>query len=195
MITDINSLDPGGYYTYQDYLTWQFKERVELLLGRIFRMSPAPNVRHQAISSFIHGELYLFLKEQKSCRLFSAPFDVRLPVSKEKGTTDTVVQPDLCIICDDSKLDEQGCNGAPDVVIEILSPGNTHREMKEKFALYEASLVQEYWIVDPTREDVLVYYLNEQHTYIGSKPFVAGEKVISKVFPDVEMAIEDVFAK
>ena len=186
MVTDINSLDPEKYYTYQDYLTWHFKERVELFLGRIFKMSPAPNVRHQAISSFMHGELHLFLKKQKSCRLFSAPFDVRLPVSKEKGKIDTVVQPDLCIICDENKLDEQGCNGAPDLVIEILSPGNTHSEMKEKFDLYEASLVPEYWIVDPTREVVLVYYLNEQDKYIGSKPFVAGEQVCSRVFPELE---------
>ena len=149
---------------------------------------------HQAISSFMHGELHLFLKKQKSCRLFSAPFDVRLPVSKEKGKIDTVVQPDLCIICDENKLDEQGCNGAPDLVIEILSPGNTHSEMKEKFDLYEASLVPEYWIVDPTREVVLVYYLNEQDKYIGSKPFVAGEQVCSRVFPELEMSITEVFA-
>ena len=106
-----------------------------------------------------------------------------------------MVQPDLCVVCDKTKLDEQGCNGAPDLVIEILSPGNTNREMKEKFELYEASLVREYWVVDPYREDVLVYYLNEQQKYIGSKPFVAGEQVISRVFPELEMVIEEVFAK
>jgi len=194
MITDINSLDPQKYYTYQDYLTWKFKDRVELLLGRIFKMSPAPNVRHQQVSMKL-TKGWLLALEEKPCQLFAAPFDVRLPVSRQEGNRDTVVQPDLCVIFDENKLDEQGCNGAPDLVVEILSPGNTHREMKEKFELYEASLVREYWIVDPTREDVLVYYLNEQQKYIGSKPFVAGEQIISWLFPDLEMKIEEIFAK
>ncbi len=192
MITDIDSLDTQQYYTYQDYLTWNFKERVELLLGRIFKMSPAPNRRHQQISMNLTKQ-WLRLLDNKPCHLFAAPFDVRLPVSREANQIDTVVQPDLCVICDENKLDEQGCNGAPDLVIEILSSGNTNREMKEKFDLYEASLIPEYWIVDPTREDVLVYYLNKQQKYIGSKPFVAGEQVISLVFPDLTMAITEIF--
>jgi len=195
MITDINQLDPNGYYTYQDYLTWRFKERVELLLGRIFKMSPAPGRRHQEVSGALHGELYMQFKGQKRYSLFSAPFDVRLPVSKTKDKTDTVVQPDLCVVCDADKLDQQGCNGAPDLVIEILSPGNTPKEMKDKFELYEASNVLEYWIVDPEREDVLVYSLNEKNKYIGSKPFVSGEQVVSQVFPDLELVVDVVFGR
>jgi Uma2 family endonuclease len=195
MITDINQLDPNGYYTYQDYLTWRFKERVELLLGRIFKMSPAPGRRHQEVSGALHGELYMQFKGQKRCSLFSAPFDVRLPVSKTEDKTDTVVQPDLCVVCDADKLDKQGCNGAPDLVIEILSPGNTPKEMKDKFELYEASKVTEYWIVDPEREDVLVYTLNEKNKYIGSKPFVSEEQVVSRLFPDLELAADVVFGR
>jgi Uma2 family endonuclease len=142
MITDISQLDPKGYYTYQDYLSWHFKERVELLLGRIFKISPAPSMRHQQISRNLTVELHSQLKV-KGCQVFAAPFDVRLPVSRQKGTADTVVQPDLCVICDPNNIDERGCKGAPDLVVEILSPGNTRKEMKEKFELYEASLVQE----------------------------------------------------
>jgi len=193
MLRDINQLDPQGYYTYQDYLTWAFKERVELLLGRLFKMSPAPGRRHQEISMNLTRQ-WLRVLENQSCRLFAAPFDVRLPVSRHAGKSDTVVQPDLCVICEEHKLDEQGCNGAPDLVVEILSPGNSNWEMKEKFTLYEASLVSEYWIVDPLREDVLVYYLDTQQTYSGSKPFVAGEEVVSRVFPDFRISVEAIFA-
>lgn len=195
MITDINQLDPNGYYTYQEYLTWRFKERVELLLGRIFKMSPAPGRRHQEVSGALHGELYIQCKGQKRCSLFSAPFDVRLPVSKTEGQADTVVQPDLCVVCDAKKLDQQGCNGAPDLVIEILLPGNTSKEMKDKFELYEASKVPEYWIVDPEREYVSVYHLNDQNEYVTKKPFVAGEHIASQVFPDLELAVDVVFER
>lgn len=132
--------------------------------------------------------------ENQSCRLFAAPFDVRLPVSRQAGKSDTVVQPDLCVIGDEHKLDEQDCNGAPNLVVEILSLGNSHREMKEKFTLYEASLIPEYWIVDPLWEDVLVYYLDAQQTYTGSKPFVAAEEGVSRVFPGLRMPVEAIFA-
>ena len=193
-ITSLSQLDPKGYYTYADYLTWRFKERVELLLGRIIKMSPAPNVYHQQILRrfMYHFEKYLW---NTKCQLFPAPFDVRLPVSKKKGYQDTVVQPDLVVICDESKLDEQGCNGAPDIVIEILSPGNSRREMKDKFELYEASLVPEYWIVDPEHQDITIYTLDDSNKYVGSKPFVATEKVRSTVIVDLVVDVEEVFRK
>ena len=134
MITDINQLDFNKKYTYADYLTWQFKERVELIKGRLFRMSPAPNVKHQEIVGDIYGNLWSFLKN-KPCRVFVAPFDVRLPNLDENNSKKyTVVQPDVTVICDASKLDEQGCNGAPDLVVEVLSPGNTAKEMNDKFS-------------------------------------------------------------
>ncbi|WP_042006912.1 Uma2 family endonuclease, partial [Capnocytophaga canis] len=91
-----------------------------------------------------------------------APFDVRLPKKEEKGDNiHTVVQPDLCVICDESKLDERGCIGAPDLIIEILSPGNSKKEMKNKFELYQESGVEEYWIVNPTDENILVNVLED----------------------------------
>src|SRR5215217_1614082 len=148
-ITDINQLDLEGTYTYADYLLWRFEERLELIKGKIFKMSPAPNRRHQTILGHLHLPIGSFFKNHY-CQVFLAPFDVRLP-KKNQNTSDgkiyTVVQPDLCIICDESKLDDRGCLGAPDLIVEILSPGNSRKEMDNKFELYEECGVREYWLV------------------------------------------------
>lgn len=128
--------DPSLSYTYADYLQWKFEEQVELIRGKIFKMSPAPTPLHQKV----RGRLFLrfgnFL-ENKHCQLFSAPFDVRLPVKNKKKDSEitTVVQPDLCVICDESKIDNRGCLGAPDLVIEVLSQGNSTKEIKLKYEL------------------------------------------------------------
>ncbi len=188
-ITSIDQLDFDKQYTYADYLTWEFKERVELIKGRLFKMSPAPNRRHQAISSNLHYFFAAFLRD-KPCRVYHAPFDVRLI----KNGKDTVVQPDICVICDESKLDDQGCNGSPDMVIEILSPGNSRKERKEKFALYEENGIAEYWMVEPAEEFVTVYSLNEEGKYIGSKPFITGETIDSDAVPGFTVAVDDIFA-
>lgn len=103
----------------------------------------------------------------------------------------TVVQPDLCVICDSFKLDDQGCNGAPELVIEILSPGNSRREMKDKFDLYQEAGVQEYWLVQHQEEVVLVYSLNEEGQYIGLRPAV--DTIVSPLFPDLEIDLAEVF--
>ena len=195
MITDINQLDFSKEYTYADYLTWQFQERVELIKGRIFKMSPAPNRKHQTISGEVFYEIKTFLKK-KECEIFHAPFDVRLPLPKDKIKGDkitTVVQPDITVVCDESKLDEQGCNGAPDLVIEILSPGNSKREMKDKFQLYESAGIQEYWLIDPIHEFVIVYILNKEGKYIGSEPYTDDDKLTSSVLKGLEVDLSEVF--
>jgi Uma2 family endonuclease len=116
-----------GRYTYADYLTWQIDEMVELIKGRVFRNSAAPRRIHQEISGKVFTRLFNFL-EGKECGVYSAPFDVRLPVkSKRDEDIDTVIQPDICVVCDKSKLDEMGCIGAPDLIIEILSPGSNNK--------------------------------------------------------------------
>ena len=194
MITDINQLDFSKKYTYADYLTWQFKERVELIKGKLFRMSPAPNVKHQKVVGDIHGNFWSFLKN-RPCRVFVAPFDVRLPNLEvdiiQRGYT--VVQPDITVLCDDSKLDKQGCNGAPDLVVEVLSPGNTTKEMNDKFEAYQSAGVPEYWLVDPERENIIIYTLNEDKEYIGSRPYTAGMKLPCKVLPGFILDMNDVF--
>jgi Uma2 family endonuclease len=181
VITSLEQLNLNEKYTYLDYLSWQLKERVELIRGYIVKMSPAPNVRHQRISGFIFRQLGNYLESQ-NCEVFHAPFDVRLSSSKG-DEIDTVVQPDICVICDPKQLDEQGCIGAPTLVIEILSPGNTQNEMKDKFKLYESAGVQEYWLIDPIREFIITYHRNESGIFIGSRPYLADDQVKSRTIP------------
>ncbi|MEO6285155.1 MAG: Uma2 family endonuclease [Dyadobacter sp.] len=192
-IRDINQLDLNGTYTYADYLMWRLEERLELIKGKIFKMSPAPNVRHQKISGKLHLEMGMFFKNHY-CQVFYAPFDVRLH-EKNSQSSDTkiytVVQPDLCVICDEGKLDEKGCLGAPDLIVEILSPGNSRKEMDIKFELYEESGVREYWLVEPAENAVFAYVLNESGTYIGLKPAI--NILQSAIFPDLKIDLEQIF--
>ena len=153
VITRLSQLDPEGTYSYADYLKWQFQERVELFRGKIMKMSPAPSLKHQSVSFNLSGFFFSQFRHE-NCRLYAAPVDVRLYNRKKsaKASEDvfTVVQPDLCIVCDPVKLEDgQSCNGAPDLVVEILSPGNSKKEKKDKFELYEEAGVREYWLVEP----------------------------------------------
>ena len=194
MITDISQLDPNAQYTYADYLLWKFKERVELLKGKL-RLMSAPNVRHQRISGKIYGPIWLFLKQQQ-CDVFAAPFDVRipLPASKQTGSkVNTVVQPDICIICDRTMLDEQGCIGAPNLIVEILSPGNSKKEMREKYELYEESGVTEYWVVFPSEQVLQRYILNDQGIYQAQLPNVEGDMVNITFLPGFELSVGELF--
>lgn len=168
IITDINQLDENQTYSYADYLTWQFNEAVELIEGKIMLMPPAPNVEHQRIERKLLLAIGDYL-ENKHCEVFPAPFDVRLYDRKKSLLANkdihTVVQPDLCVICRPELLDTQGCNGAPDWIIEILSQGNSKREMKIKYALYEESGVTEYWLVYPEQRAIHQFVLNQQARY------------------------------
>lgn len=188
-ITSLDQLDlVNGIYSYADYLVWKIKERVELLKGKILEMS-APSPIHQEISGNLQGALFVFLKNSK-CKLYTAPFDVRFP-QKGESQVYTVVQPDLCVVCDLEKIDSKGCVGAPDLVVEILSPGNSKKEMKSKFALYQEEGVREYWIVDPERELVFVYVADNKNF----KPTIpiADDYVYSTIFPDFKIHTSDLF--
>lgn len=193
-ITDINQLDLSKTYTYADYLMWRFKERVELIKGKVLQMSPAPARTHQKISREISGHFYNFFKN-RDCQFFSAPFDVRL-LKKEKTTPEneiyTVVQPDLCVICDNEKLDDRGCLGAPDLVVEILSPGNSQKEMGEKFRIYEESGVLEYWIVEPQTQTILVY-VQQNGRFIGLQPYTCDTVVKSTIFTELSIQVQEIF--
>ncbi|MDF1549887.1 MAG: Uma2 family endonuclease, partial [Bacteroidales bacterium] len=135
MIKDISILDANKSYTYAQYLTWQFQERVELIKGKIFKMTPAPSRRHQKVSVKLAYHIESFLQNKK-CEMYVAPFDVRFPGGEADNLTYTVVQPDICVICDKEKLDDRGCTGAPDLIIEILSAGTSKKDVKDKFLLY-----------------------------------------------------------
>jgi Uma2 family endonuclease len=192
MITDINELDFTKQYTYADYLTWRFQERVELIKGWVYKMSPAPSRLHQQISQTMSSEIYNYLKGN-SCEVYSAPFDVRL-INKRKSSTDkeviNVVQPDICVICDVSKLDDKGCFGAPEFIIEIISKGNTKRDVQQKFELYQENGVLEYWIVQPGDGTVTVFDLENdkyQMRKIYSEEDVIEVAVVSGLSIDMKM--------
>lgn len=191
-VTNFNDLDLNGSYTYADYLKWKFEERLELFRGKIFKMSPAPNRYHQDISGNLYFNFAKVLKKA-SCNLYAAPFDVRLVKAKaDDETVTTVVQPDLCVICDKDKLDEKGCIGAPDLIVEILSPGNSKKEMGIKFDLYLENEVKEYWIVDPTAKTVLIYILHN-NDFIGLKPFIEDDNIKSILFPELNFPLSQIF--
>jgi len=187
-------LDLNKVYTYADYFKWQFEERVELIKGRIFQISPAPNMWHQRLSGDIYGQLWSFLRGNK-CSVFSAPFDVRLPrKSQEDKDIVTVLQPDICVIRDEAKLDKRGCIGAPDIVVEILSPGNNAKELKNKYEVYEEAGVKEYWIVSPQDNTFVVYTLVDKH-YVPSRIMVTGDVVKSTVLDGFSLDLTELFAQ
>ena len=161
------SLDLNKRYTYADYYTWWDNTRRELLHGLIRLMSPAPAPVHQKIIGNLYWELRRILKKNKGkCEIFVAPFDVRLPKNgeTEDDRIDTVVQPDICIVCDQAKIDRRGCLGAPDFIAEVQSLSTSRYDLDEKFALYEASGVREYWVVFPA-EGVQVFLLQPDGKY------------------------------
>lgn len=191
-ITDLSQLDLDKSYTYADYLTWQLQERIELIKGKIFKMSPAPNTMHQKVSTRTLVTLVGCFGDKK-CQVFSAPFDVRLfKKSKNDKQVTTVVQPDLCVICDENKLDEKGCIGSPDLVVEILSPGNSKKEMRNKYDLYEEYGVKEYWIIFP-HEQVLQIYTLKNGKYIALRPLVPSDIITSELWKEMDFDVAKLF--
>lgn len=195
-ITKISQLDVNKQYTYADYITWRLAERVELIKGWLYKMSPAPKRVHQRISADLFGLIWQFLKGEE-CSVFSAPFDVRLVKNKgqKDQAIDTVVQPDICIICDKEKLDERGCVGAPDLIVEILSPSTSKKDYNEKYFLYEENKVKEYWIVNPDAKSIEVFVLQENKYHsIGVFNELDGyTEVYSKLFPEMIFELKEIF--
>jgi Uma2 family endonuclease len=151
------ALEKGKHYTYKDYLTWPDDVRCELIDGEVFMMTPAPLLTHQDVA----GEIFFQAKQalrDKPCRAMIAPLDVRLPRGEETDEeTDVVVQPDVLVVCDPNKLDRRGVRGAPDWVVEVLSPSSASRDQIEKRRIYERHGVLEYWLVHPTDRILTVY--------------------------------------
>ena len=183
-----------GYYSYADYLTWPIDLVAELIQGKMFKMAAAaPNRIHQRVSLKLSVKLYQFL-EGKTCQVYEAPFDVRFPKdSKEDHRIFDVVQPDICVVCDPSILDDRGCIGAPDLIVEILSPVNSKLELKHKFDLYESREVKEYWIIQPEHQTVMIYtWVNG--TYVPSHLFTTGDVIESEVVQGFKLDLEDFFS-
>jgi Uma2 family endonuclease len=181
MITSIEQLDPNATYSYADYLTWKFEGYVELLKGKISQMA-APSRNHQRLVLSIGALLHQHL-EKSRCQAFVAPFDVRLLDQKKIEASNkniyTVVQPDVCVVCDESKLDDKGCIGSPDLMIEILSPSTKKKDLEDKYELYEFNGVREYWIVSVNDETITIFDLNEQGKYQLRKIYADEESIIA----------------
>ena len=179
-------------FTYADYKDWDLKpgEHFELIYGEAYAMS-APNARHQTILVQLITLFFTYLQD-KPCKVFPAPYDVRL-FYKADESDDTVVQPDLVIVCDEKKRGPEGCRGAPDLIIEILSPSNTVIEMKRKLQLYQEAGVREYWVIDPENKDITVYRFQEGAilTYTLKK----DTTVPVSIFPDLNINLKQVFAE
>lgn len=152
-------------YTYRDYLTWPEDERRELIEGAAYNMAPAPTTQHQQLVWEINGQIYNYLLSKKECLGFTAPFDVRLSESDDDNDIETVVQPDIVVICDSAKIDKKGCKGSPDFIIEITSPSTASRDHIQKVALYEKYGVPEYWIIDPVNNIITIRLLENDKKY------------------------------
>jgi Uma2 family endonuclease len=179
-------------YTYADYLHWQADERWELIDGEAFLMSPAPGLRHQRVVGELYFQIAAFLKG-RDCQVFVAPVDVRLPRAEEAdGEVDTVVQPDIVVVCAKTQLDEAGVRGAPSLVIEVLSPSTTSRDEVVKRELYDQHGVAEYWIVDPVKKQLRI--LRRQRNRFA--PPILGREagtIPSAILPGIEIDLADLF--
>jgi Uma2 family endonuclease len=183
-----------GSYTYADYLSWEMDHMVELIKGKVFRQAAAaPRRIHQEVSGRIFAKLFIHL-EKYQCKVYSAPFDVRLPVkSKKHEDINTVVQPNICVVCDPDKLDDLGCVGAPDLIVEILSPSNNKKELQNKYEVYKESGVREYWIIHPYEKTLLVYTLADG-TYVPSRLFTLGDYVASRCIEGFVLDLDELFS-
>ncbi|WP_251500859.1 Uma2 family endonuclease [Otoolea muris] len=167
-------------YTEEDYYNLPEDVRAELIDGQIY-YQVAPGLIHQTISGELHTAINNYIKSKKgSCRVFAAPFAVKL---FDSGST--IVEPDISVICDRSKLTDRGCSGAPDWIIEIISPGNPEHDLIYKLGLYARAGVREYWIADPRSETILVYYLEQKNFEIRAYSFESKIKV--NIFNDFEI--------
>ncbi len=166
-------------YTYGDYRKWPGDERWELIDGVAWNMSAAPNRFHQGYITELARQISNALSG-KRCRAYVAPFDVLLPdhAGQEEDDVITVVQPDISVICDRDKLTDKGCTGAPDWIIEILSPSTSRKDMQVKRDLYQHHGVREYWIVDPGNKYIQVYILNENGKYPEEPLLYIEEKYV-----------------
>jgi Uma2 family endonuclease len=182
-------------FNYADFLTWPDDERWEIIEGVAYDMSPAPSTEHQSISFKLSGILYNFLKD-KQCSAFAAPFDVRLAERKDEQDEkiETVVQPDIVVVCDQNKLDKQGCLGAPDITVEIISTSTSYKDQTEKLRLYERHSVREYWIVNPAAKYIMVYRL-EGVRYGKPEYLTVSDILESKVLEGLKIDLSEVWGQ
>jgi len=185
-----NNIDEKQRYTYADYLEWEGSERYQLINGEAFQMA-TPSVAHQALLVELTLQFGIWLRG-KPCQVFAAPLDVRL-FHEEDNSDDTVLQPDLLVVCDKGKLGKGSVNGPPDLVVEIVSPSNTHSELFHKFQYYLEARVREYWVIDPETKKVQVHVYDNGH-YI-STAYKDNARIPVTILPGLEIPLGDLWAR
>ncbi len=182
-------------FSYKDYYGWDDGKRWELIDGVEYDMGPAPLRIHQDVSRELLILLYNFFKDKK-CKVYAAPFDVRLSEIENAADEEifTVVQPDITVVCDASKLDERGCKGAPDLLVEIISPSSAGRDMKTKRNLYEKHGIREYWLIHPHDKIALVYLLGADRHYGKAAVYAQDDIIESGIFEGLKIRLSDLFA-
>ncbi len=183
------------HFTYSDYLNWPKNERWELIDGKPYDMSPAPSRYHQYIQSKLITEFNNRISEKKQdCEVYGAPFDVRMPAGNEPDDKIiTVVQPDISIICDKKKLDDLGCKGAPELIVEIISPNTAKKDLGEKMELYQNQGVREYWIIYPNEKIVSVFKPNKNKTYQRPTSYSPEDTITVTLKETMEIILKNVF--
>jgi Uma2 family endonuclease len=193
-MTPLPRLKTQARFTYADYLTWPDDERWEIIHGVPYNMSPSPDSRHQEVSWQLCQQLGRYLSG-KQCKPFAAPFDVRFStLNQSDNYIETVVQPDIVVICDTSKIDVRGCNGAPDLIIEITSPSTGKNDLTIKFDLYQSYAVKEYWIVHPYEQTVMVFRLQDNGAYGLPERFSYSDKIAVPMLGELAIDLAEVFA-
>lgn len=183
-----------NFFTYEDYVKFPEGERVELIDGHIYLMSPAPSRIHQKIITEISRLIGNYIESNNyNCEVYVAPFDVRFI---EEGETDeknkNTVQPDISVICNTSKLDEKGCKGAPEFIIEVVSPSNSSIDYVKKLYLYEKFNVKEYWIVNPLTKTVTVYRLNNDNEYGEPEKYTFQDRIYVGIFHELALTLSEI---
>ena len=181
-------------YTYADYLTYPDDERWEIIDGVPY-MQAAPAPVHQEVLTELVRQIANYLSG-KTCKVYPAPFCVRFPIGNEKNEKEVknIVEPDISIVCDKSKLDNKGCNGAPEMIIEIISPSSVKMDRVIKFNKYEKAGVQEYWIVDPDQKLISVFVLQGNQRYGRTELYTEDDKITVSIVPDLIIDLSVVFA-
>ena len=182
-------IDPIKTYTYKDYILYDENERIEIIDGTIYNMSPAPSRIHQKLITEILFKLRSYIEANNgSCEVYPAPFDVILKNDDEIiEDCKNIIQPDISVICDKNKLTDKGCTGSPDMIVEVVSPYNPNNDFIRKLNLYDKYKVKEYWIVNPMKKNILIYKLDEKERYGMPDIYTFEDKVPVGIYDDLEI--------
>ncbi len=179
-------------YSFADYLTWPENERWEIIDGVPY-MQAAPSPIHQEVLNNINVQFHNYLVG-KPCKVYPAPFCVRITNGSENNEDiKKVFEPDISIVCNKSKIDEKGCLGAPDLIVEVMSPSSVKMDRVEKFNSYEKAGVKEYWIVEPQGKIVSVFVLQSNSRYGRPEIYTEDQKITVSIFPDLTVDLSMVF--